>query len=193
MALYPFHLLQKRCYNESIITFDNIIDEATPYDPLFLIGFIQNYPDRYQTSMTSVRPHHSWYNRLMKRQKKTTNSKPSLIRPRIYLGPELMIGPGKIALLKAVRETGSISAAARQMGMNYKRAWYLLDTLKQGFRQPVVEAVQGGRGGGGTRLTALGETLIVSYEAIEDACNKAAAPHVAGMVALTTSPSMHTP
>lgn len=129
----------------------------------------------------------------MKRQKKTTNSKPSLIRPRIYLGPELMIGPGKIALLKAVRETGSISAAARQMGMNYKRAWYLLDTLNQGFHQPVVEATQGGRGGGGTRLTALGETLIVSYEAIEAACIKVAAPYVAELVTLTTSPSMHTP
>jgi molybdate transport system regulatory protein len=88
----------------------------------------------------------------MKRQKKTTSGNPSLIRPRIYLGPELMVGPGKIALLKSVRGTGSISAAARQLGMNYKRAWYLLDTLNQGFHQPVVEAVQGGRGGGGTRL-----------------------------------------
>jgi molybdate transport system regulatory protein len=129
----------------------------------------------------------------MKRQKKTTSGNPSLIRPRIYLGPELMVGPGKIALLKGVRETGSISAAARQLGMNYKRAWYLLDTLNRGFHQPVVEAVQGGRGGGGTRLTALGETLIASYEAIETACTTVAAPHVAELVALTTPSHPHTP
>jgi molybdate transport system regulatory protein len=129
----------------------------------------------------------------MKRQKKTASSNPSLIRPHIYLGPELMVGPGKIALLKAVRDTGSISAAARQLGMNYKRAWYLLDTLNQGFHQPVVEAVQGGRGGGGTRLTALGETLIASYEAIEAACTMAAAPHVAELIALTTPPRLHPP
>jgi molybdate transport system regulatory protein len=129
----------------------------------------------------------------MKRRKTTANNPPSLIRPRIYLGPELMVGPGKIALLKAVQDTGSIAAAARQLGMNYKRAWYLLETLNQGFQQPVVEAAQGGRGGGGTRLTALGETLIASYAAIESACTAAAAPHVAALVALTTLPSQPTP
>ena len=143
--------------------------------------------------MTSTRTHHPCYNRPMKRQKKTASGNPSLIRPRIYLSPELMVGPGKIALLKAVRETGSISAAARQLGMNYNRAWYLLDTLNQGFHQSVVETAQGGRGGGGTRLTALGETLIASYTAIEAACAEAAAPHVAALVALTTCPSPPTP
>jgi hypothetical protein len=53
----------------------------------------------------------------MKRQKKpkTASATPYLIRPRLYLGPELMLGPGKIALLKAVRDTGSISAAARTL------------------------------------------------------------------------------
>src|SRR6266853_1562525 len=101
----------------------------------------------------------------MKRRKKTGSPKPYLIRPRIYLGPELIVGPGKIALLKAVRDTGSISAAARHMGMNYKRAWYLLDTLKQGFHQAVIEAATGGRGGGGARLTPLGEQLITYYTA----------------------------
>src|SRR6266852_3773958 len=83
----------------------------------------------------------------MKRRTNTAHPQPYLIRPRIYLGPELIVGPGKIALLKAVRDTGSISAAARHMGMNYKRAWYLLDTLKQGFHQAVIEAATGGRGG----------------------------------------------
>ena len=130
----------------------------------------------------------------MKRQKKpkTASATPYLIRPRLYLGPELMLGPGKIALLKAVRDTGSISAAARTLGMNYKRAWYLLETLNQGFHQPVVEAAQGGRGGGGTRLTALGEALIASYTAIEAVCAAAAEPHLAAMFALTTLPNQPT-
>jgi molybdate transport system regulatory protein len=131
--------------------------------------------------------------RRMKRRKKTASAHPSLIRPRIYLGSELILGPGKIALLKGVRDTGSISAAARQLGMDYKRAWYLLDTLNQGFHQPVVETVQGGRGGGSTRLTALGETLIASYDAIEAACTCAAAPHVAALVALTALSPQQTP
>lgn len=97
-----------------------------------------------------------------------------MIRPRIYLGPNFVVGPGKIDLLKAVRETGSISAAARQLAMSYKRAWMLLDTLKQGAGQPVVEVSQGGRGGGGARLTPLGEALVQGYESIEQACRVAA-------------------
>ena len=125
----------------------------------------------------------------MKRQQQTRHTQPYLIRPRIYLGPELIVGPGKIALLKAVQETGSISAAARTLGMSYKRAWYLLDTLKKGFHQPVFEATSGGRGGGGAHLTALGDTLITSYTAITAACAAAADAQLAALAALTTLPS----
>src|SRR3712207_4231241 len=112
----------------------------------------------------------------MKRQKKrkTADSTPYLIRPRIYLNADLIVGPGKIELLKSVRDTGSSSAAVRSSGMSYKRAWYLLDTLNKVFHQPVFEASPGGRGGGGARLTALGETLITSYTAIAAACAAAA-------------------
>src|SRR5215216_7908989 len=69
----------------------------------------------------------------MKQSKERAYPQPYLIRPRIYLRPDLIVGPGKIELLKAVRDTGSISAAARTIGMSYKRAWYLLDTLNKGF------------------------------------------------------------
>ena len=124
----------------------------------------------------------------MQQRKKTGSPQPYLIRPRIYLNAELIVGPGKIELLKAVRDTGSISAAARQMRMNYKRAWYLLDTLKQGFHQPVIEAVHGGKGGGGTRLTPLGEQLITYYTAIAAACAAAAEPNLAALFALTKLP-----
>lgn len=116
----------------------------------------------------------------------TTRTAPgaSIIRPRLYLGPDLMLGPGKIALLKAVQDTGSISAAARQLGMSYKRAWYLLNTLTQGFRRPVLEVARGGRRGGGARLTALGEALLTHYARIEAACAAAAAPHLAALAVL---------
>jgi molybdate transport system regulatory protein len=72
-----------------------------------------------------------------------------IVRPRIQFGPALAIGPGKIDLLRAVAETHSISAAARALGLTYKRAWLLIDTLNAGFGRPVVETATGGRGGGG--------------------------------------------
>ena len=124
----------------------------------------------------------------MKRHHKTCHAQPYLIRPRIYLGPDLIVGPGKIELLQAVRDTGSISAAARHMGMSYKRAWYLLDTLNKGSHQPVLEAAPGGRGGGGAHLTPLGEQLITYYTVIAAACAAAAEPDLAALFALTQLP-----
>src|SRR6266853_923663 len=67
------------------------------------------------------------------------------------------IGPGKATLLESVRDTGSISAAARAMGMDYKRAWLLIDSLNRAFDTPVVERVAGGSGGGGAILTPFGK------------------------------------
>jgi molybdate transport system regulatory protein len=70
------------------------------------------------------------------------------------------IGPGKAALLESIRDTGSISAAARDMGMSYKRAWLLLDSMNQAFTEPVVTAAPGGAGGGGAALTAFGAEVL---------------------------------
>ena len=83
------------------------------------------------------------------------------VRLRIYLGEEEhKLGPGKIQLLEAIREHGSISAAARSMGMAYRHAWELVDDLNRCFRSPVVSASTGGRAGGGAEITELGEELI---------------------------------
>lgn len=95
----------------------------------------------------------------------------SLVRPRIYIGDELAIGPGKIDLLRAVGETRSISAAARALGVPYKRAWLLIETLNQGFGRPVIETTAGGKGGGGASLTLLGQELIAAYDALEKRIN----------------------
>ncbi|WP_126444866.1 winged helix-turn-helix domain-containing protein [Sulfuricystis multivorans] len=104
-----------------------------------------------------------------------------LVRPRLYLGKELSLGPGKIDLLRKVGETGSISAAARALGMPYKRAWLLIDTLNRGFPTPVLDTAIGGRSGGGARLTALGETLVKAYDALETKLNAAAQDELAAL------------
>lgn len=97
-----------------------------------------------------------------------------LVRPRIYIGGGIAIGPGKIDLLRAVSETRSIAAAARLLGLPYKRAWLLIDSLNEGFGHPVVETATGGKGGGGASLTTLGQQLIERYDALETSLNASA-------------------
>ncbi len=86
---------------------------------------------------------------------------------RILLGAEIAIGPGKADLLDAVARTGSISAAAREMGMSYRRAWLLVDTMNRCFKAPLVAASKGGSGGGGARITELGLDVLARYRAME--------------------------
>lgn len=98
---------------------------------------------------------------------------------RIDLGPDHRIGPGKVALLEAIAEHGSISAAGRVLGMSYRRAWMLVEAMNRGFAQPVVDVRIGGRSGGGARLSPLGADLVVQYRAIERAAARAAKPFLA--------------
>lgn len=95
----------------------------------------------------------------------TTSSRPRL---RIMLGNATAIGPGKARLLALIEETGSISAAAREMGMSYRRAWTLVESLNAAFRAPLVEAAAGGRGGGGARVTAAGRDALARYRDMEE-------------------------
>jgi molybdate transport system regulatory protein len=76
------------------------------------------------------------------------------------------IGPGKIDLLRRIREHQSISAAAREMNMSYRRAWLLVDDLNAAFRRPVVVKWMGGRSKGGAKLTPTGEKLVEAYDAV---------------------------
>lgn len=89
------------------------------------------------------------------------------LRLRVRVGDVVAIGPGKIALLAAVREHGSISAAARSLAMSYRRAWLLLDELNRSLARPAIETAQGGRRGGGATVTASGEALLDLYRRIE--------------------------
>jgi molybdate transport system regulatory protein len=88
-------------------------------------------------------------------------------RLRVLLGSAIAMGPGKADLLAAIEREGSISAAARAMGMSYRRAWLLADTMNQSFRQPLVEAAPGGRRGGGARLTDFGRDILARYRHME--------------------------
>ncbi len=90
--------------------------------------------------------------------------KPSI---RILFGAASSLGPGKIALLEAIARCGSISAAAREMGMSYRRAWLLVEAMNQAFKQPPVIAATGGKRGGGAEVTPFGQDLLSRYHTIE--------------------------
>jgi molybdate transport system regulatory protein len=102
---------------------------------------------------------------------------------RIDFDRERQIGPGKIRLLELIDSCGSISAAGRQMGMSYRRAWLLVDNLNRCFREPLVAAQVGGLKGGGASLTAFGRAVVEHYRAIEKAAESAGAAHVGALVA----------
>lgn len=113
---------------------------------------------------------------------------------RIDFGGHGALGPGKIRLLELVGAQGSISAAGRAMGMSYRRAWLLIDSLNQAFREPVVATQHGGQGGGGAQLTPAGQALIERYRAMEAALETAAAEHLAAFAtALSDRPPVFPP
>jgi molybdate transport system regulatory protein len=86
---------------------------------------------------------------------------------RIDLESGGRIGPGKIALLEAIRKTGSIAAAARSMQMSYRRAWLLVNELNKLLSEPVVSTAAGGFTRGGTTLTPVGEKIVALYHSAE--------------------------
>ncbi len=98
---------------------------------------------------------------------------------RIDFSAGRAVGPGKVRLLELVGETGSISAAGRAMGMSYRRAWMLVDALNGTFRQPVVTARGGGKGGGGASLTPFGASLVAEYRGMEQDAHAALARRMA--------------
>ncbi|BBK44464.1 hypothetical protein STVA_44840 [Allostella vacuolata] len=98
---------------------------------------------------------------------------------RVDFGQHGALGPGKIRLLELIGAQGSISAAGRAMGMSYRRAWLLVDSLNQAFRDPVVATQHGGSGGGGAALTPAGQAMVDRYRTMEAAVEGAAAAHLA--------------
>jgi molybdate transport system regulatory protein len=87
---------------------------------------------------------------------------------RIDFGDCGNLGPGKVALMELISKHGSISAAGKEMGMSYRRAWLLVDSINSAMEKPAVAAVMGGRQGGGAAVTPVGERIIEIYRSIED-------------------------
>lgn len=92
---------------------------------------------------------------------------------RIDFDDDRHIGHGKIRLLELIGEHGSISRAAREMKMSYRRAWLLTDAVNQMFRTPAVETQHGGAGGGAARVTPFGRALVAHYRTMEEDAAKA--------------------
>jgi len=95
------------------------------------------------------------------------------------MGEGLILGPGKVDLLEAIERKGSISAASREMGMSYRRAWLLVDALNQMFKSPLVVASPGGARGGGAHITEFGKEIAAAYRRIEEKTRVAIAEELA--------------
>ena len=100
---------------------------------------------------------------------------------RIDFSEQCSIGPGKVALLEGIARTGSLSAAARALGMSYRRAWLLLHSINDAFHEPVVQLSVGGRDGGGALLTSFGAGLVAAYRDFESTVDALAVKSFASM------------
>jgi molybdate transport system regulatory protein len=100
---------------------------------------------------------------------KARRTVPKELRPRfrVYRGQEIALGPGKIELMEHLKETGSISEAARRMEMSYNHAWELLKEMNDCFTEPLVVAARGGAAGGGAKLTEAGKQVLALYRQME--------------------------
>lgn len=108
------------------------------------------------------------------------------IRLRIDLG-ESSLGPGKIALLEHIHSSGSLSQAARELDMSYRRAWLLLDDLNHAFSEPVSTTSVGGAGGGGAKLTDFGRKLVETFRELEQASRELAGRRLGWLAELATT------
>jgi molybdate transport system regulatory protein len=105
---------------------------------------------------------------------------------RVSLGPDTLVGPGKADLLQGIDETGSIAAAGRRMGMSYKRAWYLIDTMNAYFREPVVVSTKGGPKGGGASLTPTGREVLQLFRRMQNKAERAVIHELRKLAALAS-------
>lgn len=109
-------------------------------------------------------------------------------RLRLTAGGTVAIGPGKIDLLEAILETGSLTSAAKSIDMSYRRAWVLLDELNGALKTPAVASARGGERGGGSVVTPVGLQLLNRYRNIEKTAAQACQSDIRALVALLATP-----
>ncbi|WP_110687650.1 winged helix-turn-helix domain-containing protein [Salinicola aestuarinus] len=113
-------------------------------------------------------------------------SSPPRLQLRLAVAGDVAVGPGKIALLEAIERHGSIAAACREMGLSYKKAWRLIETMNRHLERPVLETRAGGSQRGGAVVTSSGQVLVARYRALTQAV--AALPEAEQLVALMALP-----
>lgn len=106
------------------------------------------------------------------------------LKIRLHRNDEIAIGPGKVDLLEAIRDCGSISGAARALRMSYRRAWLLVETMNRCFSEPLVVSLVGGRHGGGARLSECGALVLENFRAIESRLRAQAEQELQAIAAL---------
>jgi molybdate transport system regulatory protein len=125
---------------------------------------------------------------------KATDIETDSLLPRLKLtvrllhNGEIAMGPGKAELLEAIKTSGSIAAAGKTMNMSYRRAWLLVDVMNRSFAEPLVQTAKGGKHGGGTILTPLGQQVLEHYNKMSEAVNHSAQaylPLFSGLMAKT--------
>ncbi|APY12623.1 molybdenum transporter [Seonamhaeicola sp. S2-3] len=94
------------------------------------------------------------------------------IKSRIWIenNNNVLLGQGRVQLLKAIETTGSLSKAAKSLNISYKKAWRLLDSVNKSAKKPVTINSIGGKGGGGAELTPYGKSLINAFDDINKSC-----------------------
>jgi molybdate transport system regulatory protein len=94
------------------------------------------------------------------------------IKSRIWIefNNHVLLGEGRVQLLKAINETGSLSKAAKSLNISYKKAWDLIDSVNKSAKKPVTQSSTGGKGGGGAELTEYGKSLITAFDDINKNC-----------------------
>jgi molybdenum ABC transporter molybdate-binding protein len=106
----------------------------------------------------------------------TTPGKDWAIGVRVWAerGGQAVLGPGRLELLEQIAARRSISAAARHLGMSYRRAWEMVQAINQAAGAALVTAATGGAGGGGAGLTTLGQRTVAEFRALTDRLSRAA-------------------
>jgi len=94
------------------------------------------------------------------------------IKSRIWIESKnkVFLGEGRVQLLKAIDETGSLSKAAKSLKISYKKAWNLIDSVNKSAKKPVTINTVGGKGGGGAELTEYGKFLVKAFDEVNKNC-----------------------
>jgi len=108
---------------------------------------------------------------------------------RIQIGKATALGPGKVALLQAIHDTGSISGAARETGMSYRHAWILVDAMNAAFTDDLVTTSTGGKGGGGAKVTDLGFDVMKRFRTMEKKAAKSVQAEARAFAELLKDPT----